>query len=67
MLGISYPTVRSRLDAAVSALEEAARPVELRPVPRPRRDETARREILRQVASGDLAPAEAAERLRILP
>jgi hypothetical protein len=68
-LGISYPTVRARLDAAVIALEAAARPVEL-PAPRGGdagrdRDEQ-RREVLRQVAAGELSPAAAAERLRTL-
>ena len=70
-LGISYPTVRARLDAAVGALEEAVRPpAEVPPVvpqrPRVKPDSSARGDILRQVASGDLTPAEAAERLRIL-
>ncbi len=69
-LGISYPTVRARLDAAVGALEEAVRPpAEVLPVlqrPRPKSDSKTRGDILRQVASGDLTPAEAAQRLRIL-
>jgi hypothetical protein len=66
-LGISYPTVRARLDAAVGALEAAVRPVELpAPPPAAADEDVRRREILRQVAAGDLAPSAAAERLRTL-
>ncbi|MBC8104697.1 MAG: DUF2089 domain-containing protein [Cytophagales bacterium] len=69
-LGISYPTVRARLDAAVAALEIASAPVPLpAPLPLlqgPAANEPHRREILRQVSTGELAPAEAAERLRTL-
>ena len=59
-LGVSYPTVRARLDAAVDSLEEllasaddAAR-------------EARRRDVLRQVAEGAITAAEAAELLRRL-
>jgi hypothetical protein len=68
-LGISYPTVRARLDAAVSALEAAVRPADVpvrnldRSLPE---EDMQRREILRQVAAGDLTPSAAAERLRTL-
>ncbi|MDX1933209.1 MAG: DUF2089 family protein [Capsulimonadales bacterium] len=60
-LGISYPTVRARLDAAVEALEAALR--------HEANDDTAaeqRRTLLTQVESGLLSPEEAAERLRHL-
>lgn len=59
-LGVSYPTVRARLDAAVDALEglltttdDAAR-------------EARRRDVLRQVAEGAITAADAAELLRRL-
>ena len=59
-LGISYPTVRARLDAAVDALESV----------RNDQDDSAResqrREILRRVAEGALTAAEAAPLLRRL-
>ncbi|MFM7321412.1 MAG: DUF2089 domain-containing protein [Armatimonadota bacterium] len=55
-LGLSYPTVRARLDAAVSALEEVLRP----PAP----EALARREVLEAVAAGELDPESAARRLR---
>jgi hypothetical protein len=62
-LGVSYPTVRARLDAAVAALHEtltAASPV---PAADPQQR---RRAVLDQVAAGRLDPAEAAETLRRL-
>ena len=66
-LGISYPTVRARLDAAVSALEAAVRPVEVPALPPAVPDkDVRRREILRKVAAGDMTPSAAAERLRTL-
>src|SRR4051812_27423702 len=54
-LGLSYPTVRARLDAAVIALEAAVRPAEALPKPmgpRIKTNDRERREILRQVAAG---------------
>lgn len=73
-LGISYPTVRARLDAAVVALEavmsaEPPSPSALAAptmAPESGADERRRREILRRVAEGEMEPAEAAERLRRL-
>ena len=62
-LGVSYPTVRARLDAAVAVLHEtltAASPV---PAADPQQR---RRAVLDQVAAGRLDPAEAAETLRRL-
>src|SRR5688572_25476753 len=63
-LGISYPTVRARLDAAVGALESAVRSVDV-PAHQPEvaspDDDVRRREILRQVAAGHLTPSAAAE------
>jgi len=75
-LGISYPTVRARLDAAVQAVEVAI----AEKVPAPRIEQEAvdrtrpgsvdqdsrRRDILRRVAEGEMEPAEAADRLRQL-
>lgn len=58
-LGISYPTVRSRLNALLGALEIAAAPDE--------EDEAAqrrRKEILDQVESGALRPEDATRLLR---
>ncbi len=75
-LGVSYPTVRARLDAALTALEGAisagdlpahAPPVPPRPAaPPPPELSERRRELLRQVQNGALDPAEAAEALRRL-
>lgn len=56
MLGISYPTVRARLDAAVHALEGA-----LTDEPTP--ENPRRRAILRQVEEGSLSVAEATKLL----
>ena len=64
-LGLSYPTVRARLDAAVIALESSVRSVDST-LPVLTKDDGRRREILRLVAAGDLSPTEAAERLRTL-
>ena len=56
MLGISYPTVRARLDAAVNALEQALTEQPLPENPR-------RRAILRQVTEGTLTATQAAQLL----
>jgi hypothetical protein len=56
MLGISYPTVRARLDATVSALEAA-----LATPPTP--ESPRRRAILRQVEEGTLTASDAAQLL----
>ena len=52
-LGISYPTVRSRLDAVIRALGFSSQ-VE------PDRDAERRKEILRELAEGKIAPDDAA-------
>lgn len=52
-LGISYPTVRSRLDAVIRALGFASQA-------EPDRDAERRREILRELAEGRIAPDDAA-------
>ena len=57
MLGISYPTVRARLDAAVNALEGAL----TEPTPTP--ENPRRHAILRQVEDGTLTVAEATKLL----
>jgi hypothetical protein len=74
VLGISYPTVRARLDAVVEALQSLSLPVVASPVQVPRlkemplpkeeMSEARQRELLRLVESGDLDPALAAEALR---
>jgi hypothetical protein len=60
-LGVSYPTVRARLDAAVDALEDLTQPVPSRPDTDERR-----RQILQDVAEGRTDAAEAALALRRL-
>ncbi|MBC7806823.1 MAG: DUF2089 domain-containing protein [Akkermansiaceae bacterium] len=69
-LGVSYPTVRARLDAAVSALETVLDPEPaslarepVLPTPHPPRDDS-RKRLLRDVEEGRLTPAQAAEALR---
>lgn len=74
VLGISYPTVRARLDAAVEALEnvlaEPAHEVPAAPdlptVPSDPTREAHRRAILRAVEDGELDPRDAADALRRL-
>ncbi len=77
-LGISYPTVRARLDGVARALDalasasaNAAVPpafptLPAPPSPPPIPADAARRALLEQVAGGLLDPAEAAEALRRL-
>lgn len=52
-LGISYPTVRSRLDAVIRALGFPSQA-------EPDRDAERRKEILRELAEGRIAPEDAA-------
>ncbi|HVR87968.1 MAG TPA: DUF2089 domain-containing protein [Candidatus Limnocylindria bacterium] len=52
-LGISYPTVRSRLDAVIRALGFPSQA-------EPDRDVERRKEILRELAEGKIAPDDAA-------
>ncbi|HEY8656018.1 MAG TPA: DUF2089 domain-containing protein [Candidatus Limnocylindria bacterium] len=52
-LGISYPTVRGRLDAVIRALGFASGA-------EPDRDAERRKEILRELADGKIAPDDAA-------
>lgn len=59
-LGVSYPTVRSRLEAIIEALGYA---VETKP---PDPSEVRRREILEALDRGDLKPEEAVRLLRDL-
>ncbi len=61
-LGISYPTVRGKLEEIAERLGAAPQPVEppeTAPVP-----EEERREVLRLIAEGVLTPKEALARLR---
>ena len=55
-LGISYPTVRSRLDAVIRALGFPSQA-------EPDRDVERRKEILRELAEGRIAPDDAASLL----
>lgn len=55
-LGISYPTVRSRLDAVIRALGFPSQA-------EPDRDAERRKEILRELAEGRIAPEDAASLL----
>ena len=61
-LGISYPTVRARLDAAVDALEAVF--AEEKAGSSAATDR--RHALLKRVEAGDLSPEEAAKRLRRL-
>jgi hypothetical protein len=69
-LGISYPTIRNKLDEINSALSEASQAkaatpqIELPAVQKPAGSEDDRREILKKVASGQFTPAEALEQLQ---
>lgn len=65
-LGISYPTVRGKLEEIAERLSGAAIPVES-PSQAPAETEAeaeARREVLRQIASGNLSVKEGLNRLR---
>jgi hypothetical protein len=65
-LGVSYPTVRARLDAAVDALEDLT-PAASPPIETTRPDhEEKRRQILQAVAEGRTDATEAALALRHL-
>jgi len=67
VLGISYPTVRSRLDAAVDALEAVSEvPISAKADSKADAQSQRRQSILRQVEEGFLEPEEAAESLRAL-
>lgn len=72
-LGISYPTVRARLDTVVEALGQAMGEAYEIPVPAPplppmetAEREVLRRDILRQVEEGTMSPGQAAGLLRHL-
>jgi hypothetical protein len=61
-LGVSYPTVRAKLDEVIARLT----PAEPRPAPDGAAPSPApnRRSVLEAVARGELSPAEAAQHLR---
>jgi len=74
-LGISYPTVRTRLDAVVDALENTLEqpylvPPVMPPVPTAPPSvndrEERRRDVLRLVEEGTLSPKDAAKLLQVL-
>lgn len=70
-LGISYPTVRARLDAVVDALENTLEqpylaPPPLPPAPLVNDREERRRDVLRLVEEGTLSPKDAAKLLQAL-
>ena len=68
VLGISYPTIRNKLDEINGVLEAAEQPAPAnqRPTVAPTAAEPAdeRRRVLQQVATGQLSAAEALERLK---
>lgn len=59
VLGVSYPTIRNKLDEINQALERAEKPAS----PAPAANE-ARNAILQKVAAGELEPREALEQLQ---
>ena len=61
-LGVSYPTVRAKLDEIIGRLGPADAPGP----PQPEPSGAARREILQAVARGEIDPAEGVRRLREL-
>ena len=64
-LGISYPTVRARVEALVRALGFGPRDeAEAPPAAGPEEIQAARREILERLATHDLTAEEAAEAIR---
>ena len=71
VLGISYPTIRNKLDEINNVLDRTGKDIELRqvksgdtPVTGPKPVEESRKAILQQVADGELSPMEAVERLQ---
>ncbi len=71
VLGISYPTIRNKLDEINNALNRSDAADELRlkklnnsPETKPVSAEETRKDILQQVADGLLSPAEAVQKLR---
>ena len=71
VLGISYPTIRNKLDEINNALDRTGEDTELQqikssdtPVISPKSVEESRKTILQQVADGELSPMEAVERLQ---
>lgn len=65
LLGVSYPTVRGKLDEIAERLGAAPAPAEAPPPPmRPTVPEEERQELLRLIAEGKLSPKEALARLR---
>jgi len=63
-LGISYPTVRSRLDEVISALGYDAAPEDDVSTAREAAPSPRRREILDRLAGGEITPDEAVAQLR---
>jgi hypothetical protein len=71
VLGISYPTIRNKLDEINNALDRTAEDIELRQGKSsetsnagPKTVEESRKAILQQVADGKLSPMEAVEKLQ---
>ena len=62
-LGISYPTVRARLDSLLESLDLAPAPEE-----KPKRDRSIekKRRVLEQLERGEITAAEAKEKIRLL-
>ncbi len=69
VLGVSYPTIRNKLDEINQALDRQAAPgpgLSAGATPGPNPADEARRAILQKVAAGELPAAEALEKLRDL-
>ena len=71
VLGISYPTIRNKLDEINNALDRSAEDAELREGKSsdtsnavPKTVEESRKAILQRVADGELSPMEAVEKLQ---
>lgn len=62
-LGLSYPTVRNRLDDLIHSLGFEVRE-ETEPAPEPAEEPTRRREVLERLARGELSAEEAIQRLK---
>jgi hypothetical protein len=62
-LGVSYPTVRAKLEEVIHALSDEEAVEDQAAVP----ESTQRREVLERVARGDLSPGDALSQLRRTP
>ena len=61
VLGVSYPTIRNKLDEINQALDRAEK------IPEPSAQDTPRTIILNRLAAGEIDAAQALEQLKQLP